>query len=145
MWIQGKPGAGKSTLMKHALEMIERDQNQCVIFASFFFHGRGSAIQKIALGLFRSLIHQIAQQILELLSDLTSSSKKKYEVQGPFGEKWDWHEGELRRIFNIHFTDAARTYRIQLYIDALDKCGEEVTIDLCLAYTFLVDTTHSSP
>lgn len=116
--------------MKHALEMIERDQNQCVIFASFFFHGRGSAIQKIALGLFRSLIHQI---------------EKKYEVQGPFEEKWDWHEGELRRIFNIHFTDAARTYRIQLYIDALDKCGEEVTIDPCLAYTFLVDNTHSSP
>ena len=83
-----------------------------------------------ALGLFRSLIHQIAQQIPEILSDLTSSYKKKCEVQGQFGEKWDWHEGDLRRIFKIHIADVARTYRIQLYIDALDECGEEVAIDL---------------
>ena len=98
--------------MKHAPETIERDQNQRVIFASFFFHRRGSPIQKNALGLFRSLIHQITQQIPELLSDLTSSYKKKCEVQGQFGEKWDWHEGELQRIFKIHFADVARTYRI---------------------------------
>ena len=40
------------------------------------------------------------------------------------------YEGELQRIFKINIADVARTYRIQLYIDALDEYGEEVAVDL---------------
>src|SRR5438046_1775553 len=62
LWIKGKPGAGKSTLLKYAFQAIERNEhphsNQAVTI-SFFFHGRGSDMQKTPLGLFRSLLYQL--------------------------------------------------------------------------------------
>jgi len=65
-WIHGKPGSGKSTLMKfivkHKLtwELLHNwKANKVEITASFFFHYRGSALQKSFEGLLRSLITQI--------------------------------------------------------------------------------------
>ena len=47
-WINGKPGSGKSTLMKHIYQhprtmeiMAERDKSRLQVTASFFFHDRG--------------------------------------------------------------------------------------------------------
>lgn len=130
LWIKGTPGAGKSMVMKEALETIEREQGQRLVLASFFFHGRGKLIQKSALGLFRSILHQIARQVPEILPDLTTIYTNRSEVAGTFGEQWTWHEGELRQFFKEHVADAGRTYRIRLYIDALDECGEEVAVNL---------------
>jgi len=72
LWIKGKPGAGKSALIKNALrDAKERADDKAraardkPVVASFFFHGRGSSIQKSPLGMFRSLLHQILDQISE--------------------------------------------------------------------------------
>ena len=62
LWIKGKPGAGKSTVLKYAFKAAKRN-GEGLILASFFFHGRGSLVQKSPLGLFRSLLHQILQQV----------------------------------------------------------------------------------
>src|SRR5271163_4980097 len=47
-----------------------------LVVASFFFHGRGADMQKTPLGLFRSLLHQILDQIPEWLSAFSSIFKK---------------------------------------------------------------------
>ncbi|SPJ72133.1 uncharacterized protein FTOL_01861 [Fusarium torulosum] len=39
---------------------------------SFFFHGRGSELQKTPLGLFRSLLHQLLDQVSEALIGLVA-------------------------------------------------------------------------
>lgn len=50
-WIQGKPGSGKSTLMKFAmkdprtLDLLGRSSGPGWTFVAFFFHDRGSSIQ----------------------------------------------------------------------------------------------------
>src|SRR5437762_2502178 len=72
LWIKGKPGAGKSTLIKYALRETEKQQPLDYTVASFFFHGRGTSIQRTALGLFRSLLHQILIKIRPLLSEFQS-------------------------------------------------------------------------
>jgi ankyrin repeat protein len=128
LWIKGKPGAGKSTLMRHAVVMIENQKRQAnLIVASFFFHGRGSLIQKSPLGLFRSLLHQLLQQIPRLLLLFSSLFEKRCETEGAFGTAWDWKERDLQDFFKHNVTDSAR---IRLYIDALDECGEENAIKL---------------
>jgi len=64
-WISGKPGSGKSTLMKHiyndprTMELISQwglQSRQMV--ATFFFHHRGNAMQKSFEGLLRGIISQ---------------------------------------------------------------------------------------
>ena len=130
LWIKGKPGAGKSTVLKHALETLARGNKQDFILASFFFHGRGASIQKSVLGLFRSLLHQILQQNRDLLSILTSQYTRNCETFGKCEEKWNWHENELRSFFKSHVVDAAETQQIRIFIDALDECGEDIATEL---------------
>ncbi|KAK3290170.1 uncharacterized protein B0H64DRAFT_368987 [Chaetomium fimeti] len=62
-WIRGKPGSGKSTLMKFILqnkqtwELFHNPTTASLeITAAFFFHYRGTAIQKSFEGILRGLI-----------------------------------------------------------------------------------------
>jgi ankyrin repeat protein len=52
-WIKGKPGAGKSTLMKSALRYGEKAHEDVMI--SFFFNARGEELQRSLEGMYRSL------------------------------------------------------------------------------------------
>ncbi|RYP29592.1 hypothetical protein DL767_006644 [Monosporascus sp. MG133] len=65
-WIHGKPGSGKSTLMKlifqspQTWQLLHNWQGDSLeIAAGFFFHYRGSTIQKSFEGVLRSLVVQI--------------------------------------------------------------------------------------
>ncbi len=129
VWIKGKPGAGKSTVVKYALENTQPEV-QGLVLASFFFHGRGAPIQKNSLGLFCSLLHQILLQVPVLLHKFASLFKKKCENEGEFGTKSDWHERELKQFLSKDVVEVAGQYRIRIYVDALDECGEDVAIDL---------------
>ncbi|KAK0638959.1 hypothetical protein B0T16DRAFT_235197 [Cercophora newfieldiana] len=78
-WIHGKPGSGKSTLMKlifqhgQTWELLHNWQrNSLEVFAGFFFHYRGSAIQKSFEGLLRSLV-------LQILAPIRDPYLKRYE------------------------------------------------------------------
>ncbi|KAK4138478.1 hypothetical protein BT67DRAFT_368450, partial [Trichocladium antarcticum] len=54
LWIKGKPGAGKSTLMKHALQHCEEVFVDHLIVA-YFFNARGEILEKTPLGMLRSI------------------------------------------------------------------------------------------
>ncbi|VUC31502.1 unnamed protein product [Clonostachys rosea] len=68
-WVKGKPGSGKSTLMKyimkskHTWELLHdwtRSSSEVKeIIAGFFFHYRGTSLQKSFEGLLRGLTSQI--------------------------------------------------------------------------------------
>ncbi len=138
LWIKGKPGAGKSTLVRHVLATDERTRH-AIVFASFFFHARGSVLQKSPLGLFRSLLHQILQQVPELLLRFSSIFQKECETQGKIGEKWHWHERDLEDFFKIHVAGAAKTYKMRIYVDALDECGKAAASNLVGFFTRLMN------
>ncbi|THV66825.1 purine and uridine phosphorylase [Aureobasidium pullulans] len=56
LWIKGKPGAGKSAIMKFAYsEAQARSNNSAVV--SYFFNARGERLEKSTCGMYRSLRH----------------------------------------------------------------------------------------
>ena len=71
-WISGKPGSGKSTLMKHALTegltgLYLREYSQIRwIVTSFFFHDRGSKVQKTMEGFLCEVLYQLLVQRRDL-------------------------------------------------------------------------------
>ncbi|KAH8745848.1 hypothetical protein BGZ57DRAFT_974359 [Hyaloscypha finlandica] len=79
-WISGKPGSGKSTLMKfiyndsRTSELLHQWQSRaCQITSSFFFHYRGNSVQKSFEGLLRSVISQILEAEPGLLEVIRST------------------------------------------------------------------------
>lgn len=135
LWIKGHPGVGKSTVMKHIIRHEQKDTS--IIIVSFFFHARGVSIQHSISGLFRSLLHQIMKQIPDLCSKITSIFSKKCQTQGT---RWEWNQNELQEIFLFHVVEAVKTYRIRIYIDALDECGEEAAVNLVETFRGVSDS-----
>ena len=81
-WINGKPGSGKSTLMKFAMrdertrDLLTTALRSCEnlpetrpewIILGFFFHDRGSHIQKSIEGMLQGVLHQLLSQLPNLL------------------------------------------------------------------------------
>ncbi|KAI0425853.1 hypothetical protein F5Y09DRAFT_351858 [Xylaria sp. FL1042] len=73
-WITGKPGSGKSTLMKFIIKSPKTQDllqmwtgEKALIQASFYFYYGGDEYQKSEIGLFRSLLHSILSQRRELI------------------------------------------------------------------------------
>ncbi|KAF4549910.1 NACHT domain-containing protein 4 [Elsinoe fawcettii] len=58
LWLRGKPGTGKSTLMKYAHDYL-RNTHSGKDVAAFFFHARGISLQHNLEGMYRSLLYQI--------------------------------------------------------------------------------------
>ncbi|RWA04471.1 hypothetical protein EKO27_g10640 [Xylaria grammica] len=72
-WINGKPGSGKSTLMKFIYqdrrthELVDDWKKDRMVRAAFFFHHRGNMLQKSFVGLLRSILFQIVSQRRDLV------------------------------------------------------------------------------
>lgn len=69
LWLKGKPGAGKSTLMKKARHHGEQEHGDLII--SFFFNARGVEFQKSTEGMYRSLLYQLMDNRVEQLTALS--------------------------------------------------------------------------
>ncbi|KAH0537484.1 hypothetical protein FGG08_005702, partial [Glutinoglossum americanum] len=124
LWIKGKPGAGKSTLMKHALLHYQKSFPTHAI-AAYFFNARGDALEKSPLGMFRSLLFQLLEQnprSCDRFIPLFLDKLKKH------GRDWMWHQGELKSFL----LEMVR-YQPQpmfLFVDALDECDESEVRDV---------------
>ncbi|CZR51252.1 uncharacterized protein PAC_01127 [Phialocephala subalpina] len=122
LWITGMPGSGKSTLLKYAAQETEKSSPACIV-ASFFFSRSGTQMQRSALGLFRSLLHQLFTPSLQLPDFFLQTFRAKRNTKGKSGEDWEWHKEELQNFFNLYV--ASSRYRILIFIDALDECTED--------------------
>ncbi|KAL8749029.1 MAG: hypothetical protein Q9199_007941 [Rusavskia elegans] len=126
-WIQGKPGSGKSTLMKFAMKdsrtlallgEISDSEPQWTLVA-FFFHDRGSSIQKSLLGLLREVVDSTLRQLPQLMShaiavyrDLVKSQRNKLP---------DWHFEALRNVMQRITGQRETRVKLLLFLDALDE------------------------
>ncbi|KAI9776736.1 MAG: hypothetical protein M1839_009380 [Geoglossum umbratile] len=124
LWIKGKPGAGKSTLMKHALLHYQESFPSHAI-AAYFFNARGDAFEKSPLGMLRSLLYQLLEQDPQSCNrfiPLFLDKRKKH------GDNWMWYSGELKDFL----LEIVRhpTQPILLFVDALDECDESEVRDV---------------
>ena len=120
-WIQGKPGSGKSTLIKKAyshLQDLSRDPTS--IIAAFYFNARGSETEKSPAGLFRTLLHSLFQQLSGLRSRVMRVYRQKVAV---LKSSWEWQFHELKEMLSSIVTVSVLGQRnLMLCIDALDEC-----------------------
>ena len=124
-WIQGKPGSGKSTLMKFAM----RDARTCDLLAArsmhawklaaFFFHDRGSNIQKSLTGMMQEILHSILDQCQELLSFIAPIYQKLVQSQRTNLPKWDIPALQEALLAIVHQRKVP--FQFCLFLDALDE------------------------
>lgn len=125
LWIKGKPGAGKSTIMKQALQRVKR-QLAGTIVISYFFNARGEdPLEKSTLGMYRSLLHQL----LKALPHLEHSFLSTFQAKENHGEVDDWTIEELQS-FLLQAVELLKENHIIIFIDALDECKEDDVRDM---------------
>ncbi|KLU88157.1 hypothetical protein MAPG_07144 [Magnaporthiopsis poae ATCC 64411] len=130
LWIKGKPGSGKSTLMKYALRALPSIYGIDTHAFSFFFHGRGHELQRTPLGLFRSLLHQLLKRVPGALPDLIDYYENKRKTEGEPGEEWQWDLQPLQDFLKSSLPKILERFPVILFIDALDECGEKPARDV---------------
>ncbi|CAH0052035.1 unnamed protein product [Clonostachys rhizophaga] len=130
LWIKGKPGSGKSTIIKYALRRLSKVYGPETQVFSFFFHARGHELQKSLLGFFRSILHQILQLFPGLLKDLVDTFNTKRMSIGQPGENWHWHLQPLQEFLKLGLPRVLERFPIVFFIDALDECGQRPALDL---------------
>ncbi|KPM35907.1 hypothetical protein AK830_g10681 [Neonectria ditissima] len=124
LWINGKPGAGKSTIMKFAhSHAIKSMKNTTVI--SFFFNARGEDLEKSTAGMYRSLLWQLLGKIPTLQevlddSDLIPLSQSDCPT---------WETEVLRSLFSRSIAKLG-PQRLVCFVDALDECDREELYDM---------------
>lgn len=141
LWIKGKPGSGKSTLMKYALKEAElAGSGSQTTTAGFFFNARGTLeLEKTPMGLYRSLLHQILQQDSLALFHLTPIYKKK----ALFRPTVMWHEEELQDLlYNVFATSQSRPAII--FIDAMDECNDDEVRSLVRFFKVLAKKAYEA-
>ncbi|KAF2464749.1 uncharacterized protein BDR25DRAFT_241847, partial [Lindgomyces ingoldianus] len=150
LWIKGKPGSGKSTLMKETLRLVKQHPNLNPQVASFFFSPSGAnllertslertPLERMPLGLFRSLIYQLLPGFHEQCLDLTETYQHRSLQQREV--KWDLVE--LQEVFQRMFSKA-RSSRTVILIDGVDECEVTAARDLVRFFRRVTVVAHTS-
>ena len=124
LWIQGKPGSGKSTLMKKIFQSLSKQPASNHIQLNFFFHRRGVSLQQTQVGMFRTLLHQLLSQAPLVRGEFRHICEEKKKWQGDSERDWDWRVEELRQSFSSALLKASKMHVITILVDALDEAGE---------------------
>ncbi|KAL8893610.1 MAG: hypothetical protein Q9192_005099 [Flavoplaca navasiana] len=136
-WLSGKPGSGKSTLMKYTSTEFRRYcQSHDTLSAwadavscSFFFWNLGSSLQKSYVGLLRSLLLQIVEQQPEMIAVMSNQDRSTRSGPGePYSSSslYTWTEQRLDDALKRFLRGKPQAMRICIFIDGLDEfVGDE--------------------
>ncbi|THY42348.1 purine and uridine phosphorylase [Aureobasidium pullulans] len=113
LWIKGKPGAGKSAIMKFAYsEAQARSNNSAVV--SYFFNARGERLEKSTCGMYRSLLFQLLSKVPRLQVVLDGSNLGNDAIS---------NTEILQSLFRLAIEKLDNRPLI-CFVDALDECED---------------------
>ncbi|EWZ00274.1 hypothetical protein FOYG_00157 [Fusarium oxysporum NRRL 32931] len=124
LWIRGKPGAGKSTIMKFIyLESRMKDRKYQSLTASFFFNARGGLLEKTVTGMYRSLLLQLFHGYpdLECIVDDPELVPRSQRGCPSLNVLKDLFRAAVAKLGQRPFI---------CFIDALDECDEQQVMDM---------------
>ncbi|KAH8689852.1 hypothetical protein BGW36DRAFT_389823 [Talaromyces proteolyticus] len=103
LWIKGKPGTGKSTIMKFALNHAKRRKD----------------LERSTIGMCRSLLYQLLEKVPELQNIL--------DPLGSPPESSEYHLWNIEILKNLLWGAIVQLgqRRLMCFIDALDECEED--------------------
>ena len=146
-WVHGKPGSGKSTLMKFLcghdrtkmlLEAWAGEENE-LVQASFFFWNSGKAMQKSRDALLRTILWSAMKKCPRLcpvvLRDEATQTNRARAKAGTL----EWTRGQLRQLMENLLSQESVPVKLFFAIDGLDEYEGDHTQ---LAHWFL---DHASP
>ncbi|KAH7346057.1 hypothetical protein BKA66DRAFT_379441, partial [Pyrenochaeta sp. MPI-SDFR-AT-0127] len=138
LWLKGKPGAGKSTIIKFAVTEAKRSRKED-IHVSFFFNARGSLLEKDTRGMYRSLLFQLltkfpqAQEVFDEFDIL----------ELPQAPRYSWTVMQLKEVMNHAIRELGKRW-LWIYVDALDECDEDQIRDMVVFFELLGRHTTTS-
>jgi hypothetical protein len=123
-WITGKPGSGKSTIMKfiyhhpRLLDLLTAWAGRAsIIKAGFYFWNSGSAIQMSRLGLLQTLLYSCLSKHGELITSTFAERWSQFLAFGGGQDPFEWLE--LRRALKYIISQQSKKFFI--LIDGLDE------------------------
>ncbi|KAH8666069.1 hypothetical protein BGZ61DRAFT_461584 [Ilyonectria robusta] len=122
LWIKGKPGAGKSVLIKEAFRrtlLAEERSGYCT--AAYFFSAQGEELEQTVVGLLRSLLHQLLPHHRHHLPEICRMWKQKWGSTKLANMDVPWEEAELKSFFRMIYSHRPVKSTV-IFIDALDEC-----------------------
>ncbi|OTA90875.1 hypothetical protein M434DRAFT_397651 [Hypoxylon sp. CO27-5] len=165
-WVSGKPGSGKSTLMKFLCRHAKTHEalnswstGDLLITASFYFWNAGTPMQKSLQGLLKSLLYEILRQC-PLLIPVVTPNWWGNAFNLAIDEPWSWQE--VTEAFDRFTAQTKVSCKTCLFIDGLDeydgdhsemveflfKVAKSPNLKLCLAsrpYNVFEDAYGHSP
>lgn len=133
-WIKGKPGTGKSIMMKFLFWEAKKTMKDSIVM-SFFFNARGGDLEKSTPGLYRSLLLQLLEKAPETRHILDYYGTSGFNA---IKEASDWPDEMLKEAFT-RALEKLGNQRIVCYIDALDECPEDDVRDMISFFEELGD------
>ncbi|KAI1409313.1 hypothetical protein F5Y13DRAFT_94779 [Hypoxylon sp. FL1857] len=165
-WVSGKPGSGKSTLMKflsgHSKTRPALGSwatGDFLITASFYFWNAGTPMQKSLQGLLQSLLYEILKQyplLIPVVTPIRWGNALELAIREP------WSRQEITEAFDRFTKQTKIPCKTCLFIDGLDeydgdhsemveflfKVSKSPALKLCLAsrpYNIFEDAYGYSP
>ena len=128
-WISGKPGAGKSTLMRYLAEhkrtvsLMSRNTDTSIL-VHYFFHELGESQEKTFGGLLCAIVYQLLINLhdknpatLALLYGLL-----KPQICPSITSRSALPDDVMMTVLENLVTDCRETIRLSLFIDGFDEC-----------------------
>jgi hypothetical protein len=130
-WISGKPGSGKSTLMKFLVDnpktpdMLRKwSGTQRLVMPSYFFWINGTALQRSQEGLLRALLYEILRQSPEIIEDVLPDECNaiRFANTSRKAARLDWPRTTLLGAFK-RLGQSTHTLNVKycIFIDGLDE------------------------
>ena len=131
-WIQKKPGSGKSTIMKYVMshplipELLKKYNGIFWVIAGFFFHDRGTAVQKSAEKFLRQVLYQVINQQKQLFVLIYSFFTKILDHQKRSSDRSklltdEWTFSTLRETLTLIGRKSIFEINFCLFVDVLDE------------------------
>lgn len=137
-WLHGKPGSGKSTLMRYlddnlnsCSQMAQWAEDRPILRAQHFFWNSGNTLQKSLAGLLRSLCLQILEQLPESIPEVINTKRWTTALlPGNDSHSVEWTETELSDVLKSSISVGSKSAKIFLLVDGLDEVqGREGALD----------------